>query len=160
MKIKSLSLLLLALVPLPAVATPPAVPLFTGTGSHTRQVTTSSVEAQRYFDQGLAFLYAFNHDEAIRSFQAAAELDPACAMAWWGVACAAGPHINFPFVPEPRAQLAWAAIQRAQQAAASATPSVRRCCKSAACRKPRRFTVPISRAGPTTAGRSSDSRAP
>lgn len=122
MKIKLPSFLLLALVPLPAVAASSAVPFFTGIGPHTRQVTTSSAEAQRYFDQGLAFLYAFNHDEAIRSFQAAAELDPTCAMAWWGVACAAGPHINFPFVPEPRAQLAWTAIQRAQQAAASATP--------------------------------------
>ena len=51
-----------------AAAAPP-VPLFEGLGGITRTVTTSSPEAQRYFDQGLAFLYAFNHDEAIRSFR-------------------------------------------------------------------------------------------
>lgn len=105
-----------------AFAAAPAVPLFRGTGNHHRVVTTRSPEAQRYFDQGLAFLYAFNHDEAIRSFQAATDLDPACAMAWWGIATAAGPHINFPMVPAPRAQLAWDAVQKAQQHAASATP--------------------------------------
>ncbi|MBA4138586.1 MAG: hypothetical protein C0518_14875 [Opitutus sp.] len=104
------------------LAAAPSVPLFSGTGAHTRSVTTRSAEAQRYFNQGLAFLYAFNHDEAIRSFQAATELDPACAMAWWGIATAAGPHINFPFVPEPRAKLAWDAVQHAQKHAASATP--------------------------------------
>lgn len=117
---KSLVLcLLLAALPLAAA---PAVPLFRGTGTHTRSVTTRSAEAQRYFDQGLAFLYAFNHDEAIRSFQAATELDPACAMAWWGIATAAGPHINFPLVPAPRAQLAWDAVQQAQKHAADTSP--------------------------------------
>lgn len=100
----------------------PSVPLFRGTGSHQLAVSTSSADAQRYFNQGLAFLYAFNHDESIRSFQAATELDPDCAMAWWGIAAAAGPHINFPLVPEPRAALAWEAIQKAQQLAARATP--------------------------------------
>ncbi len=103
-------------------AAAPSVPLFDGTGAHTRAVTTTSPQAQRYFDQGLAFLYAFNHDEAIRSFQAATELDPACAMAWWGIAAAAGPHINFPFVPEARARLAWDAVRRAQELAPGATP--------------------------------------
>ena len=100
----------------------PKVPLFAGIGSHQLTVSTKSVEAQRYFNQGLAFLYAFNHDESIRSFQAAAELDPTCAMAWWGVAAAAGPHINFPLVPESRAKLAWEAVQRAQALAANVTP--------------------------------------
>lgn len=115
-------LVLCCLLLAPALAAAPAVPLFRGTGDHHRVVTTRSPDAQRYFDQGLAFLYAFNHDEAIRSFQAATEIDPACAMAWWGIATAAGPHINFPMVPEPRAQLAWDAVQKAQQHAASATP--------------------------------------
>lgn len=117
-----LTLLLTLVLAGAATAATPAVPLFRGTGSHTRPVTTTSPQAQRYFDQGLAFLYAFNHDEAIRSFQAATELDPACAMAWWGIAAAAGPHINFPLVPEPRARLAWDAITRAQAHAATATP--------------------------------------
>lgn len=91
-----------------------AVPLYDGLGGFTRKVTTSSAEAQRYFDQGLAFLYAFNHDEAIRSFRRAAELDPGCTMAWWGVAYANGPHINNPVVPEERAKAAWEALGRAQ----------------------------------------------
>ena len=105
-----------------AYAEPPAAPpLFDGLGSHTRPVTTSSTEAQKYFSQGLAFLYAFNHDEAIRSFAHAARLDPDCAMAWWGIAMANGPHINNPVVPEPRAKAAWAALAKAKEAAANAT---------------------------------------
>ena len=67
-------------------------------------MTTASADAQRYFDQGLKFLYAFNHDEAIRSFRQAATLDPTCAMAWWGIANACGPHINNPTVDEPHAR--------------------------------------------------------
>ena len=78
-------------------------PVFVGTGTHRRAVDTSSAEAQRYFDQGLAFLYAFNHDEAIRSFQRAADdFDPGCAMAQWGIAVANGPHIDKPVVPPER----------------------------------------------------------
>jgi tetratricopeptide (TPR) repeat protein len=100
----------------------PGVPLFEGRGEFTRRVTTSSAEAQRYFDQGLVFMYAFNHDEAIRSFRRAAELDPSCAMAQWGVAIANGPHINNPVVPPERAQAAWDALAAARSLAASASP--------------------------------------
>jgi tetratricopeptide (TPR) repeat protein len=103
------------------LAAGPAVPLYEGLGGFSRKVTTSSAEAQRYFDQGLAFVYAFNHDEAIRAFSRAAELDPACAMTWWGVAYANGPHINNPLVTEDRAKAAWAALGRAK-AAAGASP--------------------------------------
>ena len=53
-------------------------------------------EAQKYFDQGMTLLYGFNHPEAIRSFQAGRQLDPDCAMAYWGVAFAYGPNINAP----------------------------------------------------------------
>ena len=98
-------------------------PLFEGLGSHGRQVTTSSAEAQRYFNQGLCFLYAFNHDEAIRSFQTAADMDPACAMAWWGVAVANGPHINNPAVTPERAKAAWEALNKAREAAPTASKS-------------------------------------
>ena len=70
--------------------------------SHTRQVTTQSTGAQTYFNQGLSFLFAFNHDEAIRSFEHAARLDPDCALAWWGISIASGPHINNPVVPPAR----------------------------------------------------------
>ena len=69
-------------------------PFFEGLGSYTRKITTDSSKAQRYFNQGLAFLHGFNHGEAIRSFQEAAQLDPKCAMAHWGIALACGPHIN------------------------------------------------------------------
>src|SRR5262245_45577708 len=72
------------------------VPQYEGLGNYGRRVTTSSADAQKYFNQGLCFLNAFNHDEAIRSFQKAADIDPNCAMAWWGIAVANGPHINNP----------------------------------------------------------------
>jgi len=109
--------------PIPANSPPPAeVPLFAGVGPHTRAVTTHSPLAQRYFNQGLAFLHAFNHDEAIRSFAEATRQDPACAMAWWGLAYAHGPHINFPMVPPDHAAAAWDALGHAQAHASSGTP--------------------------------------
>ena len=92
-----------------------APPLFAGLGKHTRPVVTSSPDAQKYFDQGLNFLFAFNHDEAIRSFRHAAALDPNCAMAHWGVAVANGPHINNPVVPPDRAKSAWDALKLARE---------------------------------------------
>ena len=63
-------------------------------------VSTKNAEAQQFFDQGLRLVYAFNHDEAARSFHRAAELDPKLAMAWWGVALAVGPNYNLPVDPE------------------------------------------------------------
>lgn len=73
-----------------------AARLLPGMGPHGRAVTTASREAQRWFDQGLVLTMSFNHDEAIRSFAEAARLDSNCAMAWWGIALANGPHINNP----------------------------------------------------------------
>jgi tetratricopeptide (TPR) repeat protein len=99
-----------------------AEPLFEGLGSHSRKVTTDSPKAARYFNQGLAFLHGFNQGAAISSFQEAARLDPECAMAHWGIALASGPHINFPLVPPPAAELAWKELQLAQQHAAQAAP--------------------------------------
>jgi tetratricopeptide (TPR) repeat protein len=96
------------------VSAAPAQPLY-DIGGFTRPITTKSAEAQRYFDQGLALLFAFNHDEAIRAFQAAAELDPAAAMPWWGIATAAGPHINYPAVSPEKSRLALDALARAQK---------------------------------------------
>jgi tetratricopeptide (TPR) repeat protein len=90
-------------------------------GEHTRKVTTSSKEAQAFFDQGLALAYGFNHDEAARSFARAAELDPKCAMCFWGAAYTLGPNYNVPMLPE-RAEAAWDAIGRAQEAAKTVTP--------------------------------------
>jgi tetratricopeptide (TPR) repeat protein len=69
-------------------------PLFEGMGSHHHPITTSDPDAQRYFDQGLVFDFAFNHAESARSFRAAQSLDPGCAMCYWGEALALGPNIN------------------------------------------------------------------
>jgi tetratricopeptide (TPR) repeat protein len=113
------TVLLWATVILPGISA--QEPFFEGLGSYTRTVRTSSPEAQRYFNQGLAFLQGFNHGAAIRSFQAAASLDPACAMAHWGIALACGPHINFTLVPPPAAELAWKELGLAQQNANDAS---------------------------------------
>jgi tetratricopeptide (TPR) repeat protein len=97
-------------------------PLYDGLGSYSRKVTTDSAEAQRYFDQGLGFLHGFNHRAAIRAFQQAAEIDPECAMAHWGVALACGPHINSMAVPPPAAELAWKELELAEKNAGNASP--------------------------------------
>jgi tetratricopeptide (TPR) repeat protein len=120
---------LLLLVVAGCGSTPPPVEqpidesyLYAHLGSHHRAVTTSSKSAQRYFDQGLILAFSFNHDEAIRSFREATKLDPSCAMAWWGIALANGPHINFPLMTRDKSAAAWAALEQAQSLAAGATP--------------------------------------
>jgi tetratricopeptide (TPR) repeat protein len=96
--------------------------LFGGLGTFHRAITSSSAEARRYFDQGMRLLWAFNHDEATRSFAKAAELDPGCASCFWGVALTLGPNYNMPLMAEPRARAGWEALGRAQANAAGATP--------------------------------------
>ena len=96
--------------------------IFDGLGDFHRAAATSSPEAQRYFDQGMRLLWAFNHDESTRSFAHAAALDPDCALCWWGVALTVGPNYNMPEMAAPRARIAWEALQRAEQAAAKASP--------------------------------------
>jgi tetratricopeptide (TPR) repeat protein len=86
---------------------------FNGTGPHHRTVRASSKVAQRYFDQGLSFLFGFNHAESTRSFEAAAAADPKCAMAHWGIAMSQGPHINLPMVMPDQAKVAVAALRKA-----------------------------------------------
>lgn len=105
-------------------AEPPQAQRFAGLGKHSRLVTRHA-EAQAFFDQGLAFLYAFNHDEAIRSFTFAAALKPTCAMAHWGVAIANGAHINKPVQDPAREKAALDALALARKHAASATPADR-----------------------------------
>ena len=63
-------------------------------GHHHRPISTTSPEAQLWFDRGLNWSYAFNHDEAVTCFNKVIELDPACAMGYWGVAYASGPYYN------------------------------------------------------------------
>ena len=97
-------------------AQPPSVgstvPLYTNLGSHHRGISTRISAAQQYFDQGLRFVYGFNHTEAIRSFMRAAELDPTCAMCYWGIALAYGPHVNAP-MDSASGVAAYAAAQKA-----------------------------------------------
>lgn len=93
-------------------ATPDRVPLYDNLGDHHYQISTSVPEAQAYFDQGLRLYYAFNHDEAVRSFREAQRLDPSCAMCWWGEALARGPNINLP-MDEAAGAAAYAALQEA-----------------------------------------------
>lgn len=95
--------------------------LFDDLGTHQRAITTAKPQAQRYFDQGLRLLYAFNHDEAARSFARAAALDPSCAMCFWGVAYALGPNYNVPMLPD-RFATAWEALGKAKATAARTTP--------------------------------------
>lgn len=94
-------------------------PKFDGLGKHSRKVSENK-EAQAYFDQGLAFLYAYNHDEAIRAFEHAAALDPDCAMACWGVAISNGGHINKPNVDPDHEKSALAALKKAEAAKTAA----------------------------------------
>jgi tetratricopeptide (TPR) repeat protein len=96
------------------------VTLVSGLGDLHHPVSTKNAEAQKFFDQGLRFIYAFNHDEAARSFHKAAELDPKLAMAWWGVAEAVGPNYNDP-ASEERFQEAHEAIQKASDLSGGAS---------------------------------------
>jgi hypothetical protein len=96
--------------------------LFAGLGDFHRAVSTSSKPAQAYFDQGMRFLWAFNHDEATRSFAQAAQDDAQCAMCYWGVALTVGPNYNLPMMAERRAKVAWESLQLAERNAGSATP--------------------------------------
>ena len=98
------------------------VKLMSGLSDLHHPVTTSVPQAQLFFDQGLRLIYAFNHDEAARSFQHAAELDPKLAMADWGVAEAVGPNYNDP-ASDDRFKQAHEAIQKAVDLSSTASPS-------------------------------------
>ena len=90
-------------------------------GPYSRTVTTKSEEAQLWFDRGLNWLFGYNHGEAIACFKKAAEADPDCAMAYWGVAYATGPNYNLPwhlYDPKGRAMALAAAYEAAQEAKA------------------------------------------
>ncbi len=100
------------------LATRAGAPLFDGMGKHHHPITTSDPDAQRYFDQGLVIDFAFNHAESARSFRAAQNLDPNCAMCFWGEALALGPNINVTsdgkvVMSDDERRTAYAAIQKA-----------------------------------------------
>jgi len=114
---------------------PKPATLVTGLGDAHHPVSTKNVEAQKFFDQGLRFIYAFNHDEAARSFQRAAALDPKLAMAYWGIAEAVGPNYNDP-ASEDRFKQAHEAIQKGVDLSGSASPSEQGYIKAMALRFP------------------------
>jgi tetratricopeptide (TPR) repeat protein len=96
----------------------------TAVGRHHHAVETKSREAQQYFDQGITLIYGFNHEEAARCFQKAAELDAQSPMPLWGIALAVGPNYNLDVDPE-REKLAFETLQKAQKLAASAPEAER-----------------------------------
>lgn len=101
------------------------VPLFTDLGTLHHSITTTSDRAQQYFDQGLRLVYAFNHEEAVRAFEAAARIDPNAAMAHWGIALALGPNINAPMTKTDERR-AWEALQKARVQASHVSPAEQR----------------------------------
>ena len=102
----------LTVAPTPPRSLSDTVPLYTNLGSHHKRISTRVPATQQYFDQGLRLVYGFNHAEAIRSFTRAAEFDSTCAMCYWGIALAYGPHINAP-MDSVSGVAAYAAAQKA-----------------------------------------------
>src|SRR5436305_3864115 len=96
--------------------------LMSGLGDLHHPVSTQNAQAQQFFDQGLRLIYAFNHDEAARSFKRAVELDPKLAMAYWGIAEAVGRNYNDPADPD-RYKHAHEAVQKAVDLSSEASPS-------------------------------------
>ncbi|MGI9478848.1 MAG: hypothetical protein ACR2PI_19260 [Hyphomicrobiaceae bacterium] len=100
-------------------------------GTYSRKITTSSPTAQQWFDRGLVWTYAYNHEEAIVCFQRSLEADPNCAMAHWGIAYAIGPNYNKPWEAfeedeKPDAlEQAQTAVARAIELKGSVTPDER-----------------------------------
>lgn len=108
-----------AVTPAPVGAT-----LLPGLGHHEFPITTSKPEAQRWFNQALMLTFGFNHDAAERSYLKAAEIDPDCAMCWWGASLVLGPHVNAAMDPGDNPK-AWQRLQRAVALAPRASPRER-----------------------------------
>lgn len=98
--------------------------LLEGLGNHVHPIATDSALAQKFFDQGLALIFGFNHDEAARLFARASELEPKSPMPHWGIALALGPNYNLPPMPE-REEKAWRAIAKAKELATNAPENER-----------------------------------
>jgi tetratricopeptide (TPR) repeat protein len=98
--------------------------LLEGLGNHVHPIATDSALAQKFFDQGLALIFGFNHDEAARLLARASELEPKSPMPHWGIALALGPNYNLPPMPE-REEKAWRAIAKAKELATNAPENER-----------------------------------
>ncbi|MFG3658773.1 tetratricopeptide repeat protein [Streptomyces sp. NPDC047706] len=116
-------------------------------GTHTRSVTTTSPEAQLWFDRGLIWTYAFHHEEAVCCFEAAAAADPDCAMAYWGIAYALGPNYNKPWEAFDERELVRTvdrthdAVERAHDKSSGATAVERALIEALRARYPQREAV-------------------
>lgn len=121
----------------PAAAPQAAAPqgVRAGFGTHHHPIATTSAEAQQLFDHGMALVFAFNHEEAVKAFTRAAELDPKAAMPQWGLAWALGPNYNLD-VDEPRARQANAAMTKALALSAVGPPQERAYIEAQAIRFP------------------------
>ncbi len=99
-------------------------PLFPSQGRHHHAIATTNPDAQRYFDQGMTLMFGFNHAEAVRSFQRAAELDPKAAIAHWGMGLALGPNYNRDIDPvdAARNKAAYEAVERGLPLAKNGPP--------------------------------------
>ncbi len=113
-----------------ATAAPPAISLMednlganfiTGLGEHSFPISSQVPEVRRWFEQGLKLTFGFNHDAAERSFLRATEIDPDCAICWWGASLVLGPHVNAAMDPTDHAD-AWNRLQRARALAHNASP--------------------------------------
>ncbi len=117
--------------------------------ANSRRISTSSADAQLWFDRGLSWTYGFNHDEAVSCFRRTVEHDPDCAMAWWGVALASGPFYNMPWewfsAEEAREATAVCheAARRAVALKAGASPVERGLIDAIARRFPKNHAVPL-----------------
>jgi tetratricopeptide (TPR) repeat protein len=98
--------------------------LYDSLGRYSYRITTASADAQRWFDQGLRLVYAFNHHEAQRAFREAARLDPKCAMCYWGIALTEGANYNHP-TDADREKRALAAVRQGAALAAGTRPEER-----------------------------------
>ncbi len=125
---KHLFLAILLLVPITAFSQHSHAPakeaapvaLASGLGDINHPVSTSNAEAQKFFNQGLSYLYAFNHEEAVNSFKQAAKLDPQLAMAYWGISLALGSNYNVP-ADGPSLIQAYSNLQKAIELAPKAS---------------------------------------
>ncbi|GAB3385426.1 tetratricopeptide repeat protein [Lysobacter fragariae] len=105
----------------PELQGPVGATLLEGLGNYHFAITTTKPEVQRWFDQGLMLTYGFNHDAAERSYLKATEIDPDCAMCWWGASLVLGPHVNAAMDPTNNAN-AWSRLQKAVALAPKVTP--------------------------------------
>jgi len=117
-------------------------------GAYSCPVTTSSENAQLWFNRGLIWTYGYNHDEAVACFQRAAEHDPDCAMAHWGIAYAAGPNYNLPWeLQDANGQqkalgIAYDATQKAISLLGGCTPIEEALIRALPARYPQREPIP------------------